>query len=51
MRPAFGCETNSIKNLFMRAGGFNIVRYEEMEGIADYSLRSYKLVKLVAERN
>ena len=51
MRPAFGCETNSIKNLFSKAGGFTIVRYEEAEGIADYSLRRYKLVKLVAERN
>lgn len=50
MRPDFGCETNSIKNLFAKAGGFTIVRYEEAEGIADFSLRKYKLVKLVAER-
>jgi SAM-dependent methyltransferase len=49
-RPDFGCETNSIKNLFMKMGGFTIVRYEEVEGVADYSLRKYQLVKLVAER-
>ncbi|MFM9838809.1 MAG: class I SAM-dependent methyltransferase [Cyclobacteriaceae bacterium] len=47
-RPTFGCETNTIKQLFTAAGDFKITRYEEAEGVADFGLEKYKLVKLVA---
>jgi SAM-dependent methyltransferase len=47
-RPTFGCETNAIKSIVEQTGGFKILRYTEEAGIADYSLRNYKLVKLVA---
>lgn len=47
-RPTFGCETNSIKATIEQEGGFKILRYTEEVGIADYSLKKYKLVKLVA---
>jgi SAM-dependent methyltransferase len=47
-RPTFGCESNSTKQLFANAGDFKITRYEEKEGIADFGLEKYKLVKLVA---
>jgi SAM-dependent methyltransferase len=50
-RPAFGCESNSVKQLFQNAGGFEITRYEERIGIADFGLKEYKLMKLVAVRN
>lgn len=49
-RPTFGCESNSVKQLFQNAGGFEITRYEEKEGMADFGLKEYKLVKLVAVR-
>ena len=47
-RPTFGCEANAIKTAVEQAGGFKILRYTEEVGIADYSLKNYKLVKLVA---
>ena len=47
-RPTFGCDTSSIKRVVEQEGGFNILRYTEEVGMADYSLRNYKLVKLVA---
>ena len=47
-RPTFGCETNAVKSVVEQVGGFKILRYTEEVGIADYSLRNYKLVKLVA---
>jgi SAM-dependent methyltransferase len=47
-RPTFGCETNETKTSIEQAGGFKILRYTEEVGIADYSLKKYKLVKLVA---
>jgi 2-polyprenyl-3-methyl-5-hydroxy-6-metoxy-1,4-benzoquinol methylase len=49
-RPAFGCETNTIKQLFQRIQGFEITRYEESIGIADFGLTNFKLVKLVARK-
>jgi SAM-dependent methyltransferase len=49
-RPTFGCETNSIKRTIEQAEEFNILRYTEEEGIADYGLKSYKLVKLIAAK-
>jgi hypothetical protein len=47
-RPTFGCETLSVKATIEHSGGFKIFRYTEEVGIADYSLKKYKLVKLVA---
>ena len=50
-RPEFGCETDAIKNKFIKVGGFTIIRYEEKTGIADYSLQPYKLIYFVARKN
>ncbi len=47
-RPTFGCESNAIRATVEQVDGFKIVRYTEEIGIADYSLKKYKLVKLVA---
>jgi SAM-dependent methyltransferase len=47
-RPNFGCTTNSIKEAMEKTRGFNIISYQEEIGIADYSLKKFKLVKLVA---
>lgn len=47
-KPTFGCETSSTKRTIEQAGGFKILRYTEEVGIADYGLKNYKLVKLVA---
>lgn len=47
-RPTFGCETLAVKTAIEQSGGFRILRYTEEAGIADYSLKKYKLVKLVA---
>jgi 2-polyprenyl-3-methyl-5-hydroxy-6-metoxy-1,4-benzoquinol methylase len=47
-RPDFGCETNAIKRIVEKTHAFKILRYSEEAGIADYSLKKYKLVKLVA---
>ena len=49
-RPDFGCETNTIRRAFEKEGAFKILRFEEKSGIADYSLKEYKLVRLVAEK-
>jgi 2-polyprenyl-3-methyl-5-hydroxy-6-metoxy-1,4-benzoquinol methylase len=49
-RPAFGCESNATKQLLQNARDFRIIQYEETEDIADFGLKKYKLVKLVAER-
>ena len=49
-RPQFGCEANAIKAKFEAAGGFEILLYEEKEGVADYSLKPFKLVYLVASK-
>jgi SAM-dependent methyltransferase len=47
-RPNFGCITNSIKEAIEKTSGFNIISYQEEIGVADYSLKKFKLVKLVA---
>lgn len=49
-RPTFGCEDNDIREKFTKEGGFEILLYEEKEGIADYSLEKYKLIYLVASK-
>lgn len=45
-----GCETNSIKKAIEQSREFNIVRYNEEEGVADYGMKNYKLVKLIAAK-
>jgi len=47
-RPTFGCETNSVKAVVEKPGAFKILRYTEEVGVADYGLKNYKLVKLIA---
>lgn len=49
-RPTFGCEENDIKQKFLDEGGFQILLYEEKEGVADYSLKPYKLVYMVVSK-
>ncbi|MCW5515406.1 class I SAM-dependent methyltransferase [Muriicola sp. Z0-33] len=49
-RPTFGCEENDIKQKFLDEGGFEILLYEEKEGVADYSLKPYKLVYMVVSK-
>lgn len=49
-RPTFGCKTGSIKKLFQEVKGFEITFYKEATAVADYSLKEYKLVKLVAKK-
>ena len=46
-RPKFGCKENSIKEMFVNEGGFEILLYEEKEGIADYGLDERKLIYMV----
>jgi SAM-dependent methyltransferase len=46
-RPDFGCISNSVKEIILKAGGLSIVRYSEEIGIADYGLKQNRLVKLV----
>ena len=50
-RPDFGCETNAILDRFQEAGGFQILRYEEKEGLADYGLEPCKLIYFVAKKD
>ena len=49
-RPTFGCAANTIKEKFTAEGGFEILLYKEKEGVADYSLKPYKLIYLVASK-
>ncbi len=50
-RPQFGCTTNSIRDMFVEEGGFEVLLYEEKEGIADYGLDSHKLIYMVLSKN
>jgi SAM-dependent methyltransferase len=50
-RPNFGCGTNSIRSKIEKTNAFKIVHYSEEVGIADFSLKPYRLVKLVAIKN
>lgn len=50
-RPGFGCETNSVRNVMQKVGGFTLSRYEETMAIADFSLKRLKVVKMVAKKN
>ena len=49
-RPRFGCEENKIKQKFLEEGGFEILLYEEKEGVADYGLQPYKLIYMVVSK-
>ncbi len=49
-RPQFGCEQNSIVNLFADQGGFDILLYEEKEGVADYGLDTNKLIYMLVSK-
>lgn len=46
-RPNFGCEAGAVKELFEKEGGFEVLLYEEKEGIADYGMDSQKLIYMV----
>ena len=46
-RRPFGCEENSIRDMFIEEGGFEILLYEEKEGVADYGMATEKLVYMV----
>lgn len=46
-RPQFGCEQNSIRDMFEEEGGMEILLYEEKEGVADYGLDNHKLIYMV----
>ena len=50
-RPSFGCTTNSIRDMFVHEGGFEILLYEEKEGVADYGLDKHKLIYMVISKN
>ena len=49
-RPNFGCEAGSVKELFMNEGGFEVLLYEEKEGMADYGMDSQKLIYMVLSK-
>ncbi|WP_276388891.1 class I SAM-dependent methyltransferase [Eudoraea chungangensis] len=49
-RSDFGCEENSIKQMFEEAGGFQVLLYEEKEGIADYGMKPNKLIYMVVSK-
>ena len=50
-RPQFGCEANTIKDMFEAVGGFEVLLYEEKEGTADYGLDTQKLIYMVISKN
>lgn len=49
-RPTFGCEANSIKEKFEKEGGFEVLLYEEKEGVADYGMDENKLIYMVLSK-
>lgn len=49
-RPQFGCEADSVKELFLNEGGFEVLLYEEKEGTADYGMDTQKLIYMVLSR-
>ena len=46
-RPQFGCEENSVKDIFVKEGGFEVVLYEEKKGRADFGMDEQKLIYMV----
>lgn len=49
-RPQFGCEADSVKELFLAEGGFEVLLYEEKEGTADYGMDTQKLIYMVLSK-
>ncbi len=49
-RPNFGCEAEAVKELFMKEGGFEVLLYEEKEGVADYGMDTQKLIYMVLSK-
>jgi SAM-dependent methyltransferase len=49
-RPTFGCEENSIQEMFTNESGFEVLLYEEKEGIADYGMDTNKLIYMVVTK-
>jgi SAM-dependent methyltransferase len=49
-RPNFGCVAGSVKELFMEEGGFEVLLYEEKEGMADYGMDTQKLIYMVLSK-
>ena len=49
-RPKFGCEKNTVKEMFTREGGFEVLLYEEKEGVADYGMDKNKLIYMVVTK-
>lgn len=49
-RPNFGCEAGAVKELFMNEGGFEVLFYEEKEGMADYGMDTQKLIYMVLSK-
>ncbi len=49
-RPQFGCEAEAVKELFMQEGGFEVLLYEEKEGVADYGMDTQKLIYMVLSK-
>lgn len=49
-RPEFGCQANTIKEMFEKEGGFEILLYEEKEGVADYGMEKNKLIYMVLSK-
>lgn len=49
-RPDFGCTEANTKRMIENTGRFAIISYHEGESIADYSLKPYKIIKMVARK-
>jgi 2-polyprenyl-3-methyl-5-hydroxy-6-metoxy-1,4-benzoquinol methylase len=49
-RPNFGCEAESVRELFLKEGGFDVLLYEEKEGTADYGMDTQKLIYMVLSK-
>lgn len=49
-RPNFGCVAEAVKELFLNEGGFEVLLYEEKEGVADYGMDTQKLIYMVLSK-
>jgi SAM-dependent methyltransferase len=49
-RPEFGCQQNSVRDMFTKEGGFEVLLYEEKEGVADYGMEKNKLIYMVVTK-
>ncbi|MBS1681823.1 MAG: methyltransferase domain-containing protein [Bacteroidetes bacterium] len=49
-RPDFGCTSANVKEIVEKTNKFKILSYSENKGVADYSLKTLKLIKLVAKK-